>query len=267
MSHVVVTGASSGIGEALAREFAQAGSQVTLVARRRELLDKLAAELGSRVRVVIADLADPEKATEWLAEAEKAFGPVDVLINNAGVQIVGPTIAGDPAEGERLLRLNVHTPLRLTRAVLPGMLARKQGTIVDIASLAALAPTPGMLYYNASKAALAAASESLRGELRGSGVHVVTVYPGPVDTPMARTAYSKFVATMALRLVPQGTTDVLARMIRKAVEKRRDRIIYPRSYTLARMFPGMSRWLVDRTTPAFQEQPKLPGAGGDATRS
>jgi len=263
MSHVVITGASSGIGEALAREFSGAGASLTLVARRRDLLDQLAAGLSSKTRVVVADLADPERATEWLEEAEAALGPVDVLINNAGVQIVGPTIAGDPAEGERLLRLNVHTPLRLTRAVLPGMLSRKRGTIVDIASLAALAPTPGMLYYNASKAALAAASESLRGELRGSGVHVVTVYPGPVDTPMARTAYSKFVSTVALRLTPQGTTDVLARLVRKAVEKRRDRIIYPRSYTLARMFPGMSRWLVDRTVPAFHETPQITGSKSD----
>jgi short-subunit dehydrogenase len=257
MSHVVVTGASSGIGEALAREFVAAGSSVTLVARRRDLLEQLAASLGGKARVVTADLAHPAKATEWIPEAEAAFGPVDVLINNAGMQIVAPTVSGDPADGERLLCLNVHTPLRLTRAVLPGMLARRSGTIVDIASLAALAPTPGMFYYNASKAALAAASESLRGELRGSGVHVVTVYPGPVDTVMARTAVAKYVATTAARLIPQGTTDVLAKLVRKAVEKKRDRIIYPRSYTFARMFPGITRWLLDRTTPPFVEEPRL----------
>ena len=93
------------------------------------------------------------------------------------------------------------------------VLAKKSGVIVDIASLAALAPTPGMTYYNASKAGLAAASEALRGELRGTGVHVVTVYPGIVATDMAEKGLAAYGSSIALRLQPKGTTAALAAII------------------------------------------------------
>src|SRR5262245_28812310 len=91
MAHVVVTGASSGIGEALVREYVRAGASVTMVARRRELMEKLAAEVGGKTHVVATDLGDPAHATDWLAGAEAALGPVDILVNNAGAQIVGVT--------------------------------------------------------------------------------------------------------------------------------------------------------------------------------
>src|SRR3954468_17162556 len=104
--HVVITGASSGIGEALAREYAQAGAQLTLVARRRELMDKLAADLKVKCHVVAADLSDAAQATSWLAAAESALGPVDLLINNAGVQIVAPTVEISVEETRRLIQLN-----------------------------------------------------------------------------------------------------------------------------------------------------------------
>lgn len=247
--HVVVTGASSGIGEAIAREFARAGDCLTLVARRRERLDALAAEVGVATHVVTADLSDPAQATSWIAAAEAANGPIDVLVNNAGVQIVARTTDTTADDGDRLLRLNVMTPLRTTLAVLPGMLARRSGTIVDVASLAGIAPTPGMFYYSASKAGLAAASEALRGELRGTGVHVVTVYPGPVKTDMADAAHAALGSPSIARRIPEGTVDVLARRVRQAVLKRHARIIYPRIYRLARWFPGITRYLMDRMTP------------------
>jgi short-subunit dehydrogenase len=243
--HVLVTGASSGIGEAIARELASAGAKLTLVARRRDLLDKLAAELGEGHRVIVADLARPERADTLAAEV----GDVDVVVNNAGVQIVGRTVGTPPEDGENLLRVNVFAPMRLILAVLPAMVARGSGTIVNIASLAALAPAPGMFYYNASKAALAAASEALRGELRGTGVNVVTVYPGPVRTAMEQAAWTKFERSVK---VPTGTTGELAVMVRRAIERRRARIIYPRIYATARWFPGTARYLTDRLTPRLK---------------
>jgi len=249
--HIVVTGASSGIGEAIARELAKLpGARLTLVARRGERLARLSRELGPTAHVVVRDLSQPNDAESVIDEAEAASGPVDVLVNNAGSQIIADTAAVDVAEGEASLALNLVTPLRLVRRVLPGMLARRSGAIVDIASMAALAPTPRMTYYNASKAGLAAASEALRGELRGSGVHVVTVYPGIIDeTSLAQAALARYRSTPMLRLQPRGTAAELARRVRRAIERRSARVVYPRMNAFARWFPTLVRWVIDRFTP------------------
>ncbi|TKC98806.1 SDR family NAD(P)-dependent oxidoreductase [Polyangium fumosum] len=250
--HVAITGASVGIGEALARAFAAKGAVVSLVARRKERLDAIARELSGRAFLHQADLSRPECATDWIAPAEKELGPIDVLVNNAGVQNVEPTELAGVDAGEMLLRLNVLTPLRLTRAVLPGMLARRSGAIVDIASMAAITPMPGMYYYNASKGALANASEGLRGELRGTGVHVVTVYPGPVDTDMGRKGYEKYEPSLTARLSPVGTADGLARLVVRAVERKKARVVYPRSYGVALWFPRIARWVTSRFSPPIK---------------
>jgi short-subunit dehydrogenase len=263
--HVVVTGASSGIGEAIVREYAGLGAKVTLVARRREQMEAIAKAAGGRTQIFAADLSDVAQATSWLAAAQASFGPVDILVNNAGVQIVDDFGATDVARAEQLLIVDLHSPLRLSRAVVPDMLARRAGTIVDVASLAALAPTPGMVYYNAAKAGLAAASESLRGELRGTGVHVVTVYPGPVETPMGRAGYAALEPTAGAKSVPKGTPEGLAKLVRRAVEKKKPRVIYPWVYTVVRHLPGLTRWSLDRFSPKVlhgQTQPvsELPPA-------
>ena len=247
--HVVVTGASSGIGEAVVREYVRAGAKVTMVARRVALLDTLAKELGDAVRVQQADLADPTQATAWLAAAIDAFGPVDVLVNNAGIQIVARTEDVELPAMRALFEVDLLSPLALVQAVLPSMLLRKQGAIVNVASVAGLAPTPGMTHYSAAKAGLAAASECLRGELKSSGVHVVTVYPGPVDTPMARAAYEIVPPTAAVKMIPSGTTVALAKRIRRAVETRRARVIYPRAYAVTRHMPAITRVMMDAFTP------------------
>ncbi len=251
--HIVVTGASSGIGAAYARAFAKAGHSITLVARRKDLLDALAEEIGGKTFVVAHDLSDLANATQFLGAAEDALGPIDVLVNNAGVQIVGLTSSVDIAAGERLLDVDLKAPLRLTAALLPSMIARKSGIIVDVASMAALAPTPYMTYYNAAKAGLAAASEALRGELRGTGVHVVTVYPGVIGgTAMAKAALAKYGDSKLLASLPQGTEEELARLTLRAIEKRKDRVIYPASGALARWFPNTTRWFMDRYTPPMR---------------
>ncbi len=249
MTHVVVTGASSGIGEALVREYVQAGARVTMVARRVALLEALVAELGEAVRAQPADLADPTQHTAWLAQAIAAFGPVDVLVNNAGQQIVARTEDVTIAAMRALLEVDLLAPLSLVQAALPAMLAKRAGAIVNVASVAGLAPTPGMTHYSAAKAGLAAASECLRGELRGTGVHVVTVYPGPVDTPMARAAYEVVPPTAAVKMIPEGTAAGLARRVRRAVESRSARVIYPRAYAVTRHLPAITRLVLDRFTP------------------
>jgi short-subunit dehydrogenase len=247
--HVVVTGASAGIGEALARAWAAAGADLTLVARRRDRLDALAAELPTRVHVVALDLAHPAEAAAFLPEAEAALGPVAVLVNNAGLQVVGRTHALDVEAAERTVATNLLTPLRLVHAVLPGMLARNTGTIVNISSMAALAPTPGMTWYNAGKAGLAAASEALRGELRETGVRVVTVYPGIIgDTDMARAALHHYQG-LVVRLQPTGTAEQLAAVVVRAAERGAARVIWPRANALARHFPAVTRAMMDTFSP------------------
>ncbi len=256
-AHVVVTGASSGIGEVLARTFATAGANLTLVARREERLRTLASECVGRTHVVGHDLSVPERAADWIPGAVEALGPIDVLVNNAGVEVMGPTVEQDPEDGDRCIRLNLMTPLRLTRALLPSMLERRRGTIVDIASVAGLAPLPGMTWYNATKAGLGAASESLRGELRGTGVHVVAVYPGVIPaTELGERGLRRFENSRVAQFQTTGTPDELARLVLDAVENGRDRVIYPASNALARSFPAITRWLIDRIAPIPE--------GGDA---
>lgn len=252
--HVVVTGASAGIGEAIARAFSARGDAVTLVARRQNLLESLAKSLPGPSRVVAADLSNPATAADFLPEAEAALGPIDVLVNNAGLQVIGPTATIDIERAEQSLMLNLLSPLRLTRAVLPGMLARKSGYIVDIASMAALAPTPYMTWYNASKAGLAGASEALRGELRGSGVHVITVYPGIIETDMGKAGLASYEKSWSVALQPRGTTQGLADRIVRAVERRRPRVIYPWPVNgLSRWMPPVTRWVMDRFTPRLTD--------------
>ncbi len=254
--HVAVTGASSGIGEAIAREFARAGAKLTVVARRKSALDALAAEIGAeRCLVCAQDLSDPARACDWIAEAERTHGPIDVLVNNAGMENSGPFRFSDPAEGQRLLQLNFVSPLLIKRRVVEGMLARRSGTIVDVASVAGLAPTPLQVWYGASKAGLAAASEALRAELRTTGVHVVTVYPGPVKTAMSDAAFEVFGGRKGLAgAIPEGTTEVLARKVRVAVERRKPRIVYPGFYRGAYFMPWLSRWISGR----FIKVPEVP---------
>ncbi len=244
--HVAITGASSGIGEALVREYARAGACMTLVARRRDLLEKLAEETGARCHVVVKDLSENETAADWLDEAEARLGPIDVLVNNAGVEHISWGEEFDVETGDRLLRLNLLAPLRITRALLPRLIARRKGTIVDVSSVAGLAAGPGFTWYGASKAGLAMASEALRAEVAPSGVHVVTVYPGPVRSDMAARAEASLEPSFGARFAPYGDAATLARLVRRAVERRKARIIYPRSYALARWFPPLARFLSDR---------------------
>lgn len=250
--HVVVTGASSGIGEALAREYLKRGDRVTLIARRRDRLDAIASEAPERTRVVQADLGDPAVAFSWIDAAEESMGPIDVLVNNAGVQIVQSATETAWEDAERLLVLDLHTPLRLTQLVLRRMIPRRTGAIVDIASMAAIGPTPGMFFYNAAKGGLAAASEGLRAEVKKHGVHVVTVYPGPVTSELEARGRAAYEDAAGARYAPTGTADVLARMIVSAVVNKRPRVVYPRLYAFARHFPNATRWAIDALTPPLK---------------
>lgn len=254
--HVAITGASSGLGEAMAREFARTGAKVTAVARRREVLEKLCGELGGQTHVAAVDLADTAHCCEWIAGAEAALGPIDVLISNAGVMSLGPVAQLDPAEAQKMIALNYLAPVALLRAMLPKMLERRSGVLVNVTSMAALVTLPGWIYQSSSKTASATFSEALRREVRGSGVHVLTVYPGMTDTPMTQGGLDRYGRSGLVKLLPLGTPAGFARTVRRSVERRSARAFYPAPYALARWFPGIARWLSTAVTPPLKALPE-----------
>lgn len=253
--HVAVTGASSGIGEAIAREFARAGAKITLVARRRDRLEQTASELGVPSFVAVQDLADPTHAADWIPAAEAELGPIDVLISNAGFLTLGPVATFDPEEGERMFNINFLTPARLMRAVLPSMLARRDGVIVNVTSLAALVAIPDWVYQAASKTASATFSEALRRETLGTGVHVMTAYPGMTDTPMTQGGLVAYGRRGLVAMIPLGDAATLAKGLRRAILRRKRRFIYPSFYALARWFPRIAGWLSARLAPRVGVHP------------
>jgi len=184
----LVTGASSGIGVALARELAKDGHDLILAARRHEPMQALAEEfkpLGATVHVVAADLSAPGAAAALFAEVERRGLAVDVLINAAGIGDNGRFDRSDPAKLASMLEVNVVALTELTRLVLPGMLARRRGRVMLIASTAAFQPGPQMAAYCASKAYVLNFGEAIGYELRGSGVTVTTLCPGATATEFA----------------------------------------------------------------------------------
>lgn len=250
--HVMITGASSGLGEAMARHYATQGYTITLAARRQALLEELAGSLDVETFVRPSDLSDLSQCEALISDAEAALGPVDVLINNAGVQYVEPTVGVTPERGERLLTIDLLAPLRLIHHVLPGMIERGEGHIINVASMAGLIFTPGMCHYNAAKAGLAAASESLRAEIRGSGVHVLTVYPGPVASDMEAAAREQFETSSIVDKLPTGTPEGLAALVFDAMHKHKERVVYPKVYGLSRFTRSSSQWFTDRFSPKLK---------------
>lgn len=188
----LITGASSGIGEAIGRSLAERGYGVTLVARREDRLRALAAELadehGVRAEPVAVDLVAPE-GRDQLLERVTALGlDVEILVNNAGFGGSGNVHRSDAASLTRMVRLNCEALLELQARVTPAMAERGRGAVINIASTAAFQPIPGTATYAATKAFVLALSEATSSELAGRGVSVTAVCPGPVKTEFAEAA-------------------------------------------------------------------------------
>jgi short-subunit dehydrogenase len=182
----LVTGASSGIGAAIARELVSRGHAVTLVARREERLRSLATELTAEydadAAAVACDLSD-EAERERLANLLAGTGrSVEILVNNAGFGSRGDFIANDRGRMLEMVRVNVEAVVDLTSRFLPGMVERGRGAVINVASVAAFQPIPGSATYAASKSFVLSFSEAIRTEQRGTGVSVTAVCPGPVKT-------------------------------------------------------------------------------------
>jgi len=176
----LITGASSGIGEEFAKQLSQKGYEVILVARRQERLEKLAGELSGPAHAVACDLATD--AAALAGKVEELGLEVDVLVNNAGFGTHGRFAEIDAAREAEEVRLNCEALVTLTHAFLPGMLERRRGGVITVASTAGMQPLPYEAVYSATKAFARSFSDAIATEVRGSGVKVLSVNPGPVPT-------------------------------------------------------------------------------------
>ncbi|GAA5153363.1 hypothetical protein GCM10023321_23500 [Pseudonocardia eucalypti] len=220
--HALITGASHGIGVRLAEEFHARGARLTLLGRDRRRLTEVTDRLGAAP--VVADLADQRAVGEVVDRVERTQGPLDVLVNNAALTLVAATRVTPAGEAGTLMAVNAVAPMELCRQVLPGMLARGRGQVVNVSSLAGVSAVPDMALYGASKAALHHYTSIVQRELRGTGVTMSLVILGEVaGTRMMeqarQSAVIDAVSRRLSRLLPVLTPEVAARAIADAVER------------------------------------------------
>ncbi len=176
---ILITGASAGFGAAIARRFLDAGSRVIAVARRREKLEALGG--GDRLHAVAADVTDRAALAVALADLPEDFAAIDCLVNNAGLALgLGPAQDADPDDWDRMIDTNCRALVQLTRAVLPGMIARGRGHVINMGSVAGTYPYPGGNVYGATKAFVQQFSLNLRSDLIGTPIRVSCIEPGMV---------------------------------------------------------------------------------------
>jgi 3-oxoacyl-[acyl-carrier protein] reductase len=180
----LVTGASGGIGGAIARALHTQGAQVMVAGTRRKALDTLAAELGERAHVGLADLTDAVAADRLVKDAETAMGRVDILVNNAGVTRDALALRMDDEAWLAVIEVNLTSVFRLTRAVLRGMIRRRYGRVIGVSSVVAVTGNAGQANYAAAKAAMIGMSKSIAAEIAGRGITVNCIAPGAIATAM-----------------------------------------------------------------------------------
>ena len=188
---VFVTGASSGFGAAVTRRFAAAGARIVAAARRADRLKDLAAELGPRLLPVTLDVRDRTAVNDTVAALPPDFAAVDVLVNNAGLALgLGPAQEADLDEWDQMIDTNCKGLVYCTRAILPGMVARRRGHVINLGSVAGTYPYPGGNVYGGTKAFVHQFSLDLRSDVHGTGVRVTCVEPGMADTEFSTVRFS-----------------------------------------------------------------------------
>ncbi len=231
-AHVLLTGATGTIGVALAHRLVERGARVTLLARTPAALESLALATGGAP--FPADLCDRATLRGLVERVEARHGPVDVLLNNAAVETIGQLTDLTADALRRTIDLNLTAPLELCRQVLPGMLTRGTGHLVNVSSLAGVATFPGLAAYGGSKAGLTHATSGLRADLRGAPVGTLAVEIGPVTSEMmGRIAHhgpsaAAFDRVLRARLLTMLDADVVARRVVTAIEQDRPHLCLPR---------------------------------------
>lgn len=258
-SRVLITGASRGIGAALAERFAAAGARVALVARDERALQALAVRLDGRAYA--ADLTDADQLSGLVARVEADGGPVDVLVNNAGMEATDDFARQDAATLEALFGLNLLAPVELCRQVLPLMLSRGRGHLVNVSSLAGVVTFPGFTAYGASKAGLSHFTTGLRADLVGRPVRTTLVQLGPVGTDMlvgAKTLPAtrrSFARMEGLRLIRELSTAEVADATVLAVQRDQPHVRLPRLASFAPRLVEVPRWLTARLLTGVRHEP------------
>lgn len=234
-AHVLITGGSRGIGAAMAHKFSDAGATISVAARSTEDLQSVAASVGGTAFTV--DLSDPAQTDDLVARVEEEVGPVDVLMNNAGIETSDFFADISPETIRQVAQVNLEAPMILTRQVLPGMIERERGHLGFTSSLAGTGGFPGLAVYGATKAGLSNFVAALRIELRDTSINTTVVAPGPVDTSMWDTLTDSDSLTEILKrlrilqLLPKKSPDHLAKRAVDAVQADRRHVRTPRRLT------------------------------------
>ena len=218
---VAITGGARGIGRAIAAQLAGAGARVAIGDVDLAAAERTAAELGQNVVALDVDVSDRASMDRFVDGAEEALGPLDVMVNNAGILLVGPFLEEDDAATERQLAVNVMGVVHGMRAALPRMRERGRGQVVNVASSASWIAPPNEVTYAATKHAVLALSDGVRLELAGSGVIVTAVYPGLVETELSRGTHPP----RATRLI---TPEEVAAAVLRGIRERRSEVFVPR---------------------------------------
>lgn len=240
---VLVTGASSGVGEAVARDLARAGAQLVLAARSRDALEAVAQEIGATA--IVADVSQPDECHRLIEETAAALGGLDVLINNAGCHHRGDFAAQDADALAQMVDTNLRAPVMLSRLALPWLQQAKRGAIVNVGSVAGRMAVPGSATYSATKAGLRTLTYALAEELRGTSVSVSVVSPGPIATDFI---LSDIDAVTDLTFSqPMSTPEEIAELVLECVADGRTERTRPASTrvmtTLGYLFPALPRHL------------------------
>jgi NADP-dependent 3-hydroxy acid dehydrogenase YdfG len=236
---VAVTGGARGIGRATARALCDYGAEVAIGDRDVEAAEAAAAEIGGHACARRLDVADAESFEAFVEWVDWAVGPVDVLVNNAGIMPIGPFLTETDATARRALEVNVLGCLTGMRLVLPGMISRGRGHVVNVASVAGRSPVPGGLTYAATKAAVISATETARVEHVGTGVQFTCVMP-------SFTATDLILGTKGLRFLPTIGPDAVAAAIVGAIVRGRKDAFVPRAVgPMARVTPLLGRRVRD----------------------
>ncbi len=245
---VLITGASEGIGAACAEAFRRRGARLSLVARSREKLEKVA---GTDGLVTAGDLTDPEVRAACVEATLDRFGSIDVLVNNAGIGLYTPSWQADMADIRHLMELNFFVPVAMAQLVVPHMARRGGGTIVNVGSIAGKVTLPWMTIYSASKFALGSWTDGLRLELKDKRIHAINVCPGYVKTGFQDHMLGGRVPRSIRRSKKFAiTAEQCAEAIVRGVERNKRTIVTPAAgwalVAAARLLPGLLDWQLYR---------------------